>query len=37
MGETAELLLEGVLCENCGCYIGEAVGYTRVCDECDDC
>lgn len=32
MGENAEMVLEGILCQYCGEYIdGEAPGYPRSC------
>jgi hypothetical protein len=34
MGEIAELILAGVLCQHCGGHIGDAVGYPRTCKEC---
>lgn len=34
MGEIAELMLEGVLCENCGSFVGDPVGYPRKCEDC---
>jgi len=34
MGEIADLMLDGILCEQCGVYIGEAIGYTRNCQNC---
>lgn len=35
MGEVAELMIEGVLCTECGGVVdGEAVGYPRPCDDC---
>ncbi|WP_197021177.1 hypothetical protein [Sporolactobacillus terrae] len=35
MGEYAEMMLEGVLCEQCGCLIdGEETGYPRLCEDC---
>jgi hypothetical protein len=35
MGEIAEIMLEGVLCEQCGCLIdGEETGYPRLCEDC---
>jgi len=34
MGEIAEMKLEGILCECCGEYIGDAVGYPRRCKTC---
>jgi len=35
MGEIAEMHLDGTLCECCGVYLGEAVGYPRRCAACD--
>lgn len=36
MGDIAEMILMGVLCEECGAYIGddEAPGYPRKCNDC---
>ena len=34
MGELSEMVLEGILCELCGVYIGEPVGFPRKCDHC---
>ena len=35
MGEAADLLLEGFLCERCFEVIdGEGVGYARLCPSC---
>lgn len=36
MGDIAELMLLGVLCEYCGCYVGEPVGYPRYCEDCNE-
>lgn len=36
MGEIAEMILDGTLCEQCGCFIGEPVGYPRLCEDCDE-
>lgn len=37
MGEVAEMVVEGVLCEVCGAVVdGEATGYPRQCDICED-
>ena len=33
MGEIAEMMLDGTLCEQCGEYIGEGEGYPRACDS----
>jgi hypothetical protein len=36
MGEIAEMVLEGVLCEQCGCLIdGDEPGYPRLCEDCE--
>lgn len=35
MGEIAEMMIDGILCEQCGEYIGGAVGYPRTCSGCD--
>ena len=35
MGEMAEAMLEGLLCEQCGALIdGEQPGYPRKCADC---
>ena len=34
MGEVAEMMLDGTLCEQCGTFIGEPVGYPRLCSDC---
>jgi hypothetical protein len=37
MGDIADMILDGILCETCGGLIGdvpEAVGYPRQCDSC---
>ena len=34
--EIKELILNGTLCEQCGEYIGSAVGYPRECGCCKD-
>jgi Zn finger protein HypA/HybF involved in hydrogenase expression len=36
MGEVAEMMLDGTLCEGCGVYMDdEAGGYPRKCSDCD--
>lgn len=35
MGEVAEMMLDGTLCEQCGTFIGPPVGYPRLCEDCD--
>ena len=34
MGEIADLMLEGDLCEGCGCEMGPGDGYPRRCRAC---
>lgn len=35
MGEIAEMMLDGTLCEGCGCALdGESPGYPRKCKSC---
>jgi hypothetical protein len=35
MGEIAEMMLDGTLCEGCGVYLdGEGDGYPRRCEDC---
>jgi hypothetical protein len=36
VGEIAEMVLNGILCEQCGAYIadGEEAGYPRLCATC---
>ena len=36
MGDIAEMKLEGILCEGCGEFIGEEVGYPRRCKDCEE-
>jgi len=36
MGDIAEMMLDGTLCESCGEFIGEPVGYPQYCDSCGD-
>lgn len=36
MGETTELILDGLLCQSCGSFIdGETSGYPRDCEDCE--
>ena len=35
MSEMVDLLLEGLVCEQCGIYLEEAVGYPRKCRTCE--
>lgn len=35
MGEIADMMIEGVLCQCCGCYIDDDyMGFPRFCDDC---
>ena len=34
MGEYADMMLDGTMCEGCGVYLGPAVGYPRYCPSC---
>ncbi len=34
MSDFIELILDGVLCEGCGVYIGDAQGYPSRCNAC---
>ncbi len=37
MGETTEMILDGLLCQACGSFIdGEEPGYPRNCEDCED-
>lgn len=34
MGEVAEMILDGTLCQSCGVFIGEGEGFPRECAYC---
>lgn len=34
MGEIADMMLDGTLCEGCGVYVGQSRGYPRKCRDC---
>ena len=34
MGEYADKFINGESCQECGAYLGEAVGYPRTCRSC---
>lgn len=37
MGDYTEMVLDGVICESCGCFIeAEFCGYPRKCEECHE-
>jgi len=35
MGDIADAMLNGDLCELCGVYLGVGDGYPRCCDACE--
>lgn len=36
MGEITEMILEGILCEQCGSLVdGKESGYPRKCEDCE--
>ena len=35
MGDVADLMLDGVICEQCGVYLGEGCGYVQLCPACE--
>ena len=34
MGEFADMMIGGVLCQYCGEYMGDEVGYPQTCNDC---
>lgn len=36
MGEIADMMLDGTLCEGCGEYVGAATGYPVRCGACQN-
>lgn len=34
MGDIANDLIDGTMCQECGTYIGEGPGYPRYCSDC---
>ena len=34
MGEIAEMMINGDLCQACGDYLGDGDGYPMTCDYC---
>ena len=34
MGEIAEMMLDGTLCEQCGTFMGDGDGFPTVCHGC---
>lgn len=37
MGEIAEMMLDGTLCQTCGDFLGDDCGYPRMCPACEGC
>jgi hypothetical protein len=35
MGDIADMMLDGTLCQECGDYLGPECGYPRSCSGCD--
>lgn len=35
MGDIADMMLDGSLCEGCGVYMGEGIGLPRRCVSCE--
>lgn len=35
MGEVAEMMMDGTLCQTCGVFVGEPDGYPRECNHCE--
>lgn len=36
MSDFVDLVLDGILCEGCGIYIGDAQGFPSRCNACCD-
>lgn len=36
MGDIADMILEGILCQECGEFIGEGDGFPVTCAGCED-
>ena len=36
MGDIADMMLDGTLCEGCGEYLGDGNGYVRYCLSCTE-
>ncbi|HEX3163583.1 MAG TPA: hypothetical protein VHQ92_13480 [Pseudolabrys sp.] len=34
MGDVADMILDGCLCEQCGIYLGTGVGFPQCCPSC---
>ena len=36
MGDIADAVIEGMMCELCGVYLGIGPGYPRQCEDCQN-
>lgn len=37
MGEVSDMIVNGILCVECGCLVdGEESGYPRKCEDCEE-
>ena len=34
MGDIAEAMIDGLMCQVCGIFMHESVGYPRTCQDC---
>ena len=34
MGDIADMVLDGMMCEGCGDFLGDGVGYPQYCPAC---
>lgn len=34
MGEIADMMIDGDMCQSCGCFLVESLGYPGFCEEC---
>jgi len=37
MGDIADMMLDGTLCQICGVYLGKDTGYPISCEACEAC
>lgn len=35
MGDVSGMMLDGTLCEQCGVYVGDPLGFPRKCRDCN--
>lgn len=36
MGDVADMIIDGTLCQHCGQFIGEPLGYPKSCSGCSN-